>query len=386
MIKLLKGGVSMKKRNFDEIKQEFLSYGYKILNEEVFKNSKTKFKIIDDKGYLYSCRVEYVRYYKPHRFVKYNPYVIENIKTYLKLNGYKNKLLSTEYIATNKKLVFTCEQCGEPYEVCFNHFKNSHQTRCKKCNIQNHINSTMNNVNDIEEYYKSRGLTILDISEYKNNTSKLTVMNKDGYKSCINYSSLKTSNGIKIIDSSNPYTIYNINKYIENNNLDCELLSTEYKNKDSKLSFKCSCGEIFKVTWSSFVYNNKFRCRSCSNKISKYELMVKNYLDDNDIEYIMEYRFNDCRNKYPLPFDFAIIKKSKIYCIIECDGQQHYKPIQIGGVSEDKALKMYKERINNDNIKDSYCREHNINLLRISYLDFKNEEYINTLNCMFKNY
>ena len=97
----------MKKRNFDEIKQEFLSYGYKILNEEVFKNSKTKFKIIDDKGYLYSCRVEDVRYYKPHRFVKNNPYVIENIKTYLKLNGYKNKLLSTEYIATNKKLVFT---------------------------------------------------------------------------------------------------------------------------------------------------------------------------------------------------------------------------------------------------------------------------------------
>ena len=376
----------MKKRNFDEIKQEFLNYGYKILNGETFKNSKTKFKVIDDEGYLYSCRIEDVRYGKPYRFAKYNPYVIENINTYLKSNGYKNKLLSTEYVATNKKLVFTCEQCGEPYEVCFNHFKNSHQTRCKQCNIQNHINSTMNNVNDIEKYYKSRGLTVLDISEYKNNTSKLSVINNKGYKGFVSYSSLKASNNIKIIDPSNPYTIYNMNKYIKNNDLDCKLLSTEYKNRDSKLSFSCSCGEEFETTWSSFVNNNKFRCRKCSNKISKYELMIKNYLDNNSIEYIMEYRFNDCRNKYPLPFDFAIIKNSKIYCIIECDGQQHYKPIQIGGASENKALEMYEERINNDNIKDLYCKEHNINLLRIAYLDFENGKYINSLNCMFKNY
>lgn len=42
----------------------------------------------------------------------------------------------------------------------------------------------------------------------------------------------------------------------------------------------------------------------CKN--SKGENIISNYLDKNNIKYIREFRFNDCRNKNTLPFDFFL--------------------------------------------------------------------------------
>ena len=64
-----------------------------------------------------------------------------------------------------------------------------------------------------------------------------------------------------------------------------------------------------------------------------------------------------------LPFDFYI---KEINTLIEIDGEQHFIPVErFGG---EKALKDRKYR---DYIKDKYCMENNINLYRVSLLDFK---------------
>ena len=42
--------------------------------------------------------------------------------------------------------------------------------------------------------------------------------------------------------------------------------------------------------------------------------------------YDREFRFDDCRNHFPLPFDFYFEYNDKKYCI-ECQGQQHYAPV-----------------------------------------------------------
>ena len=49
---------------------------------------------------------------------------------------------------------------------------------------------------------------------------------------------------------------------------------------------------------------------------------------------------------------------------IEFDGIQHHIPIKFFGGNDG-----LKERKNNDKIKDQYCNNNNIDLLRISYLD-----------------
>lgn len=69
-----------------------------------------------------------------------------------------------------------------------------------------------------------------------------------------------------------------------------------------------------------------------------------------------------------MPFDFAIFKNGKLVCLIEFDGEQHYRPIDFLG-GEDK----FKIQQTND----YFCREHDIPLIRIPYYDYP--EYMTEL-------
>ena len=87
-----------------------------------------------------------------------------------------------------------------------------------------------------------------------------------------------------------------------------------------------------------------------------------------NIPYIRQYRFNDCRDKNQLPFDFYL-PKHKI--CIEYDGEQHFESIEhFGGDErlEDTQLK--------DKIKTKYCKRHKIRLIRIPYWDYDRIEDI----------
>ena len=103
-------------------------------------------------------------------------------------------------------------------------------------------------------------------------------------------------------------------------------------------------------------------CPVCN--LSKGENKVSDFLIKNNIIHFKQYRFNDCRNKNPLPFDFYLPNHN---ICIEYDGIQHFR--------EDS--KWYSEDlIKNDKIKTKYCKDNNIKLIRISYLDFNEIENI----------
>ena len=72
-----------------------------------------------------------------------------------------------------------------------------------------------------------------------------------------------------------------------------------------------------------------------------------------------EKRFENCKDKYTLPFDFYL---PELNMCIEYDGEHHYKPIKYWGGEEE--LKKIEKR---DNIKNIYCSENNIDLMRIKY-------------------
>jgi hypothetical protein len=97
-------------------------------------------------------------------------------------------------------------------------------------------------------------------------------------------------------------------------------------------------------------------CPIC--KTSKGELVIKKWLDGNDIEYYHQHKFSDCKNKLPLPFDFYLPNDNTC---IEYNGRQHYEPIW-----GEKDL----GRVNlTDNIKKSYCEKNKIKLITIRYDD-----------------
>lgn len=99
------------------------------------------------------------------------------------------------------------------------------------------------------------------------------------------------------------------------------------------------------------------------------KLDVEKFLIDNNIKYIKQKRFKECKNKRSLPFDFYL----PIYNIcIEVDGEQHFDKNRVFayGINKEKEFELRNEL---DNIKNQYCKDNNIKLLRIPYWEFDKE-------------
>lgn len=129
---------------------------------------------------------------------------------------------------------------------------------------------------------------------------------------------------------------------------------------------QCDCGNKIEV----FTYNlNNGNTQSCGCLKSKGELKINQLLNQLNYEYSTQYTFPDLlfpdtqRKAY---FDFAILQNKQLKCLIEYDGQQHY----YGWMGDLESLQKIQER---DKIKDIYCKQKHIKLIRI-----KHDEY-NTL-------
>lgn len=130
------------------------------------------------------------------------------------------------------------------------------------------------------------------------------------------------------------------------------------------------CNHEYSVTPENFLYG--YRCSKC-NSLSKGEKTIFKYLDSNDIKYISQYKFEGCRDKSVLPFDFAVFNnEDKLMLLIEYDGQQHFKAVQFGGIPQERAVENFKITQLHDQIKNTYCRENSIPLLRIPYNKLNN--------------
>lgn len=130
----------------------------------------------------------------------------------------------------------------------------------------------------------------------------------------------------------------------------------QYKGTNTKIEMKHNkCGHIWKIEPSKFLHNR--RCPYCNE--SHGEQAIKKSLRELKIHYVSQKRFDNCRYKKPLPFDFYL---PELRVAIEFDGSQHFVPYKhFGG---NKKLELYKKR---DSIKNQYCIEKHIKLIRINY-------------------
>ena len=146
---------------------------------------------------------------------------------------------------------------------------------------------------------------------------------------------------------------------IEDINNNIWLNPSDFKNVlTPNLQILCGiCGKNkFNVSYSNYIRNGINKCRSCSQKESVGERMIKDYLTDNQIRFESEKRFDDCKDNKKLPFDFYLIDYN---ALIEFDGEQHYW--NVFGESQFLNTKRH------DEIKNHYCHINNIPLLRIPY-------------------
>ena len=127
------------------------------------------------------------------------------------------------------------------------------------------------------------------------------------------------------------------------------------ENNDKKLP--SNPYEIYQTNWSDFIQLSATQL-FISNSMSSLELFTYKLLYDRNIDFEIEKTFDDCRSKNPLPFDFYLPDVSSIPVIIELDGEFH-RMEECNNMFYSKTL---KER---DKIKNKYCKQNNIHLIRI---------------------
>ena len=146
-----------------------------------------------------------------------------------------------------------------------------------------------------------------------------------------------------------------------------------------KLTLQCHCGEFYDIGFSKFKQGYGRSCPICSKSISTGELEVKTVLENINSVFKQEHYIK--YNGQGMYFDFVVCDGKTIKYAIEYDGEQHFKPVDFFG-GEDG----FKETKRRDKIKNEYCMEKKIPLLRIPYTEFHNiKEIVSDFHSRFFN-
>jgi hypothetical protein len=288
-----------------------------------------------------------------------------------KIHGEKYNYSLVNYIKNNVKIKLICPEHGE-FEIT----PNDHLSKgvgCNKCN--NAGVSKKNNLGKIiidKFNIKHNNFYDYSLVKYNGTDSNINIicplhgifeqkphhhLTGHGCQECKNVKKLTNE---KFIEKS---------KIIHGDKYDYSLV--EYINNRNKLKIICQIHGEFNVTSNDHL-SKKVGCPTC--KESKGEIQIRQYLIENNIKFIPQKRFYECRNINPLPFDFYL---PDLNMCIEYDGEQHFEIIPHWGGS-DGLIKIEKK----DKIKTNYCFKNNIELIRIKYSD----DILSKLKFMFKNY
>jgi hypothetical protein len=383
-------------------------YDYSLVD---YKNCKEKVKIIYNKtGEVFEQTPSNHLNYAPENIkLSVRKTTEEFINESIKIHGEKYLYDKVEYISNQKKVIIGCREHGYFEQTPLSHLNS--KFGCKKCSDQYREMNHKPKYTTEEFIYESKlkwgDKYDYSLVDYINSRTKVKIIYDDivyeqtpishlkypperfmnqeiflikakrkwGDKydySLVNY--ISTKRVIKIIYKDVIYEQYPHNHLIYAPELRNKLTKeefierssilhnnkynydkVEYENDRKGVIIICPLHGEFKQTPN--IHLRGSGCKKCSDSFGEKE--IAKFLDKFYIKYEREYKFKECVNTYPLRFDFYI--PSARTCI-EFDGIQHYQPVDyFGGVEAFERLKI------NDKIKEDYCEENYINLIRIRY-------------------
>lgn len=378
--------IILEKLSYDIIKDRLCVLGYKIITQESeYKN--TQQNIICEKDGLKSfCSVADILTKKgtSKRFFSLsNPFCKENMIKYLSNVDKDAEVLEIKQIQKGDKkrilLSIKCS-CGEIFIRTWDDAKSGiYGTKCQKCALKGRGKNHREDIADTIKAFAERGYKIIGNTNEILRNVPIEVETNDGYRGFISYNRIKQGRNFEIfgLRQNKKNFIHNANVWSNLNGVGTEVICfcDEKKYTTQGIRCKCQCGNEFITSIASF-QSGKNKCDVCAASNSKYERMVRDFLEENDIEYIPEYRINSCKDILPLPFDFYIKSCSKL---IEIDGQGHYYPCYFNNMSEENAKKSFDAAVKHDKIKNDYCKKYNIPLLRIPYWEMDDGSYKNKI-------
>ncbi len=132
----------------------------------------------------------------------------------------------------------------------------------------------------------------------------------------------------------------------------------------------CGCETI--KSYSNWINNLNF-CKECSSNQSNGELKVQEFLKKHRISFEKQKKFKSLKDKSSLSYDFFLPSKN---ILIECQGEQHYKPKTFGGISKEKAYKNFLIQKHHDWLKRKFAENNGFILLEIPFKKYENIEEV----------
>lgn len=115
---------------------------------------------------------------------------------------------------------------------------------------------------EVKRIVEERGYIMLQ-DYYVNNRIKILIGNDFGYKALTTLDSLVSNRQVTWVFKNNPYSIENIQLFLDSKNEGTIILEKEYKHQKQKLKLQCSCGEIFYKTWADLLHETHTKCNKC---------------------------------------------------------------------------------------------------------------------------
>lgn len=283
---------------------------------------------------------------------------------------------ANDFEGVTSKLRLQCA-CGTVFQTDLHHFRTQNQRQCPLCGRRNASLKRANPLEDVRQRLRGIGCEYV-AGEYINRSSKLTIRCTCGH--------LRTLSMNSVFYAKKPFTglceACSIRRQHDTTrmNLDdvrvllaakgLELLSESYENAKTPLRMRCLCGREFESTYDLIRSGDKRPCcRICAGRISAGEQAVMAWLDAHAIPYVREKTFPQCRaGAKPFRFDFYLPTKN---VCIEYDGQGHFKIVNYSGKGDsDDLIRTLLDTRERDLLKNRFCEEHGIGLIRIRYDEF----------------
>ena len=267
------------------------------------------------------------------------------------IHGNRYDYSKVEYINNHTKVCIICPEHGEFWQTPANHLNGCDCPKCKnnfKSNTEQFIEKAQQTHCNKYDYSKVK---------YINNHTKVCIICPEHGEfwqtpnkhlrgdNCPFCSLTKKLDKSKFIEKA---------KEIHGNRYDYS--KVEYVNNRTKVCIICpEHGEFWQTPANHLKGSN---CPKCVENQSKLEKEIRKMLEKENIYYIFQYKTDWLKHKKLMSIDFYLPDYN---IAIECQGEQHFKPIfYFGG---EKEFKNVQKR---DKLKNLLCKKNNVKILYYS--------------------
>lgn len=287
----------------------------------------------------------------------------EEVKDLFESKGYI--LLDTEYIDAHTKLRYICKK--HPDIIQSTRYNSLQQGKgCPYC-----VGKAKHTFEEVKNYFESCGYTLLEDTYINANTRmKYQCPHHPTKELYIRYSDLRHGVRCPYCSKVGRKTYEDIKDEFEARGYILVSSKDEYVNTHSMLRYIClkHPNEINAIAYYNF-YSGE-GCPHC--RTSKGEKKIKQWLNEQNIKFEQQYRFDNLKDKRKLSYDFWL---PAFNLLIEYQGEFHDGTInKINSCLQTKDELISQQQ--RDNLKRQYAKEQDYQLLEIWYWDFDNIESI----------